>query len=97
VGRGTPPTGERVWRGDLASPRKKMNFALKWRVLLNSKRYILSVSMLTLHYNASNLVLEILKHDKIWRDILQLASTTPNSGVVASRLSYARVGYTYWL
>jgi len=53
-------------------------------VLLVSSEYSLrvmgSVSFL-LHYNANNVVLEILKNDKIWVDNLHLISVpTPNYG-----------------
>lgn len=45
--------------------------------------------------NASNLVLEILKHDKIWGGEFALASTTPNSGsLVPFSVIYAPAWYT---
>jgi len=89
---------------------------LKWRVLVNSKRYffvcaarknaefstctgdlvdvedvysgsseyavrVLGLVCLLLHCNANNLVLEILKHDKVWgRGQFALTSPTINYG-----------------
>jgi len=56
-----------------------------WRIFKTTGRFFLYLY----HADAlSNLVLEILKHDKIWGTQFALASLTPNSGGgICSRLS----------
>jgi len=39
------PTGVRSGEGAMPLPSKKLNFHFKWRVLVDSKRYFLSVSV----------------------------------------------------
>ena len=71
--RGYPHQRGRVW--DRPSPLPRL-FHLKWRVLvkLTEINYMYLIATTARHYiflhckcNASNLILEILKHDKIWR------------------------------
>jgi len=59
-----------VWGGSLALPRKKLNFRLEIVCFGGDFWAAFFVHAITSHCDASNLVLEILKHDKLWGDNL---------------------------
>ena len=59
-----------VWGGSLALPRKNWIFGLKLCALVVISEWHFFVHAITSHCDASNLVLEILKHDKLWGDNL---------------------------